>query len=263
MSAGLGQSVLASQSSPGQAQAVIDYNLDRLFPASRPALCRALVKVPATGLLRGPCLDGSMFGEQAPDSLLAGRRLHRVIKRSPAQLPQARRTRGRCARPAPDRYGRPRRCPHLRDLGNGDAPALSARASSPPAGSDPPGIRGRVSCGHGRCPSRGRPRLGRHRRGGAAPRRPCCGLPCAAARGRRGSRKQGSNPSPGRSLPGQQHPDLSGQGQVTGRRCKSRARLASGGGPLSVRVRPFSLKRDCLRRVLVQILVWCRPVAGE
>ena len=44
MSAGLGQSVLAGQSSPGQGQAVIDYNLDRLFPASRPALRRALVK---------------------------------------------------------------------------------------------------------------------------------------------------------------------------------------------------------------------------
>ena len=43
MSAGLGTSVLAGQSSPGQAQAVIDYHLDRLFPASRPALRRALV----------------------------------------------------------------------------------------------------------------------------------------------------------------------------------------------------------------------------
>ncbi len=32
MSAGLGTSVLAGQSSPGQAQAVIDYHLDRLFP---------------------------------------------------------------------------------------------------------------------------------------------------------------------------------------------------------------------------------------
>jgi AcrR family transcriptional regulator len=38
MSAGLGTSVLAGQSSPGQAQAVIDYHLYRLFPASRPAL---------------------------------------------------------------------------------------------------------------------------------------------------------------------------------------------------------------------------------
>ena len=43
MSAGLGTSVLAGQSSAGQAQAVIDYHLDRLFPASRPALRRALV----------------------------------------------------------------------------------------------------------------------------------------------------------------------------------------------------------------------------
>jgi AcrR family transcriptional regulator len=32
MSAGLGQSVLGGQSSPRRAQAVIDYNLDRLFP---------------------------------------------------------------------------------------------------------------------------------------------------------------------------------------------------------------------------------------
>jgi AcrR family transcriptional regulator len=38
MSAGLGNSVLAGQSSLEQAQAVIDYHLDRLFPASRPAL---------------------------------------------------------------------------------------------------------------------------------------------------------------------------------------------------------------------------------
>ena len=38
MSAGLGTSVLGGQSSPEQAQAVIDYQLSRLFPASRPAL---------------------------------------------------------------------------------------------------------------------------------------------------------------------------------------------------------------------------------
>ncbi len=38
MSAGLGTSVIAGHSSPEQAQAVIDYHLDRLFPASRPAL---------------------------------------------------------------------------------------------------------------------------------------------------------------------------------------------------------------------------------
>jgi AcrR family transcriptional regulator len=34
MSAGLGTSVLGGQSSPGQAQAVIDYQLGRLFPAA-------------------------------------------------------------------------------------------------------------------------------------------------------------------------------------------------------------------------------------
>jgi AcrR family transcriptional regulator len=49
MSAGLATSVLAGQSSIQQAQAVIDYHLDRLFPASRPALCRAARKGPDTG----------------------------------------------------------------------------------------------------------------------------------------------------------------------------------------------------------------------
>ena len=38
LASGLGTSILAGQSSPGQAQAVIDYHLDRLFPPSRPAL---------------------------------------------------------------------------------------------------------------------------------------------------------------------------------------------------------------------------------
>ena len=41
MSSGLATSVLAGQSSVEQAQAVIDYHLDRLFPAGRPALRRA------------------------------------------------------------------------------------------------------------------------------------------------------------------------------------------------------------------------------
>ena len=44
MSAGLATSVLAGQSSIQQAQAVIDYHLDRLFPASRLALRRAPTK---------------------------------------------------------------------------------------------------------------------------------------------------------------------------------------------------------------------------
>jgi AcrR family transcriptional regulator len=44
MSAGLATSVLAGQSSIQQAEAVIDYHLDRLFPASRPALRRASTK---------------------------------------------------------------------------------------------------------------------------------------------------------------------------------------------------------------------------
>ena len=49
MSAGLATSVLAGQSSIHQAQAVIGYHLGRLFPASRPALRRAPMKVPASG----------------------------------------------------------------------------------------------------------------------------------------------------------------------------------------------------------------------
>jgi AcrR family transcriptional regulator len=49
MSAGLGTSVLGGQSSAGQAQAVIDYHLRRLFPAYPPARRRAPGKAPATG----------------------------------------------------------------------------------------------------------------------------------------------------------------------------------------------------------------------
>ena len=44
LSAGLATSVLAGQSLIPQAQAVIGYHLDRLFPASRPALRRAPMK---------------------------------------------------------------------------------------------------------------------------------------------------------------------------------------------------------------------------
>ena len=49
MSAGLGTSVMAGQSSATQAQAVIDYHLHRLFPAASPASRRAPLKTPATG----------------------------------------------------------------------------------------------------------------------------------------------------------------------------------------------------------------------
>jgi len=54
MSAGLGTSVLGGQSTPGQAEAVIDYHLHRLFPASQPALRRAPVKVPAARVASEP-----------------------------------------------------------------------------------------------------------------------------------------------------------------------------------------------------------------
>ncbi|HEX2818988.1 MAG TPA: TetR family transcriptional regulator C-terminal domain-containing protein [Streptosporangiaceae bacterium] len=47
MSAGLGTSVLGGQSSVEQAQAVIDYHLHRLFPASRSALGRLSAARPA------------------------------------------------------------------------------------------------------------------------------------------------------------------------------------------------------------------------
>jgi len=49
MSAGIATSVLAGQSSIQQAQTVIGYHLDRLFPAARPALHPAPMKLPATG----------------------------------------------------------------------------------------------------------------------------------------------------------------------------------------------------------------------
>ncbi len=54
MSAGLGTSVLGSQSSPEQAQAVIDYHLDRLFPASPPALPSALTPTTTTDRVSSP-----------------------------------------------------------------------------------------------------------------------------------------------------------------------------------------------------------------
>jgi AcrR family transcriptional regulator len=43
LASGLGTSILAGQSSPGQAQAVIDYHLDRLFPHPRLALRQVLL----------------------------------------------------------------------------------------------------------------------------------------------------------------------------------------------------------------------------
>ena len=58
MSAGLGTSILAGLSSPGQAQAVIDYHLHRLFPASRPALR------PARGHLQGAAQVVEPIGQE-------------------------------------------------------------------------------------------------------------------------------------------------------------------------------------------------------
>ena len=57
MSAGLGTSVLGGQSSAGQAQAVIDYHLHRLFPASRPALRQTdRYAGPAPGIFSESCM---------------------------------------------------------------------------------------------------------------------------------------------------------------------------------------------------------------
>jgi AcrR family transcriptional regulator len=52
VSAGLGTSVLGGQSSPGQAQAVIDYHLHRLFPASQPAVQQAELTPPPDDVKR-------------------------------------------------------------------------------------------------------------------------------------------------------------------------------------------------------------------
>ena len=66
MSAGLGTSVIVGHSSAEQAQAVIDYHLYRLFPASRPALRRggrsgAFLAQGGDGLSRGGA-DGAADG---------------------------------------------------------------------------------------------------------------------------------------------------------------------------------------------------------
>jgi hypothetical protein len=58
MSAGLGTSVIAGHSSAGQAQAVLDYHLYRLFPSFRPALRRASMKAPVAGAAQ-PCSTSS------------------------------------------------------------------------------------------------------------------------------------------------------------------------------------------------------------
>ena len=54
LASGLGTSILGGQSSPGQAQAVIDYHLDRLFPPTRPALRQVKMRAPGR-YAGGPC----------------------------------------------------------------------------------------------------------------------------------------------------------------------------------------------------------------
>jgi AcrR family transcriptional regulator len=117
MSAGLGTSVLAGQSSPGQAQAVIDYHLHRLFPASRPALRRAPRNVPATG-------------RRAARSRAPARRCRHQDRRPGAGVPVPRH--GGPGRP--DRPAVTRAVPSGRVV---DGPASAARASTR-------GTRGRI-----------------------------------------------------------------------------------------------------------------------
>jgi AcrR family transcriptional regulator len=77
MSAGLGTSILGGQSSPGQAQAVIDYHLDRLFPAPRPALPPAPSRLAARGRHRAglpPNSSGPEKNRQRPPVHIQGNR---------------------------------------------------------------------------------------------------------------------------------------------------------------------------------------------
>ncbi len=81
MSHGLGLSVLGGQSSAEQAQAVIDYHLNRLFPVSRPALRRAPVTTPRI-LAEG-------YGALTPGMLIAAAVSEGVAARKPADPLQA------------------------------------------------------------------------------------------------------------------------------------------------------------------------------
>ena len=109
MSAGLGTSILGGQSSVEQAQAVIDYHLDRLFPASRPALRRAPEKAPLAGQ------RGAVPGPKMPASRPAAGR--KVLPASPpsaagfAEIPaaiavhvQEKTGAGPAGTPGPDRH---------------------------------------------------------------------------------------------------------------------------------------------------------------
>jgi len=73
ISAGLGNSVLAGLSSAEQAQAVIDYQLNRLFPVSRPTLRR----VPVQTVPRAPDAGGAPWGVVRRGRTAASCRLRR------------------------------------------------------------------------------------------------------------------------------------------------------------------------------------------
>jgi len=134
MSAGLGTSVLGGQSSVEQAQAVIDYHLHRLFPATRPALqvptrLAGTRRLPPAGsgryllvtmILGGWAAAGGAVTDRAPRSgTVRGRVLRQALDRARAlgllaHVPQralpARSTsrvlvNGMVADPAPDQQG--------------------------------------------------------------------------------------------------------------------------------------------------------------
>ena len=73
MSVGLGTSVLGGQSSAERVQAVIDYHLDRLFPASRPALRRTRLDQPeAVHLETAGCDAGGDRGTDLASQTTSG-----------------------------------------------------------------------------------------------------------------------------------------------------------------------------------------------
>jgi AcrR family transcriptional regulator len=82
MSAGLANSVLGGLSSAEQAQAVIDYHLDRLFPACRPALrrtsgsCQVPLSVPFDGRFGLPLPDADAVAVLLPLAAPCGSVIH-------------------------------------------------------------------------------------------------------------------------------------------------------------------------------------------
>jgi AcrR family transcriptional regulator len=86
MSAGLGTTVLAGHSSAEQAQAVIDYHLDHLFSASRPALRRPAGLPPQRLASRRPAAALVVGGAGAAEGGVSLRDAH-ALRDSPVSVP--------------------------------------------------------------------------------------------------------------------------------------------------------------------------------